>query len=569
LTRPLGSARSAAIAAAFYAAAPVITSSLASGRWDSLVLFAAAPFLLASLLRIDGVSPYGSREGLPGLKVVPRSFPVLIIRYGFLVAFVAAFVPAVVVVGVFLAIAFAGAALITGQGLAPRDFGLAALAAVIAPVSLHLPWSYDVVRQFSWRWLVGPASPEASIPTMVRLLAFAPGRFGPAPFAFGLVAVAVVSLLVAPRGLWRVAVQAWSVTLLMFLLVWAGGRGWVPFALPAADTMLAPALAGLSLAAAVGVRAVESRLGRLVRWRLVDKFVPVVIGGGLLMSLLGAVIMSFHGAWNAPSQSYAVFTQFLADRNERVDRVLWIGDASVLPLDAVVSPSGVQYAVSDGGSPEVWGRWSAGPVGATGGIGQQLDLARSGQTVRLGRLLAPYGIGLVVVLDQLAPAPYEGPPVDPGTGVVRALTQQLDLKREPGVPNLVVFRNDSSAGLAAVLQSAEAVDAITAADQLDVDLSQSDPVDVQVTGSGQWTVTPPVPEVSVLVGVPYRGVEVDGQGGRLLPGFDGLSIIPPTVSTPAHLNYPVPLRRRAGLLLQVLVVGVGAILAQTRREGQP
>jgi GT2 family glycosyltransferase len=208
LARPLGSARSGAVAAAFYGATPLVTASVASGRWDSLVVYGAAPYLLASLLRIDGVSPYGSRNGPAGLKVVPRSFPVLIIRYGFLVAFVAAFVPAVVVVGVLLALAFVAAALVTGQGLAPRDFLLAVAAAVVAPVALHFPWSYDLARQISWRWLIGPPSPEAVPPTFVRLLTFAPGRFGPSVFAIGLVVAAMIGLLVATRNLWRVAVQS-------------------------------------------------------------------------------------------------------------------------------------------------------------------------------------------------------------------------------------------------------------------------------------------------------------------------------------------------------------------------
>jgi hypothetical protein len=302
---------------------------------------------------------------------------------------------------------------------------------------------------------------------------------------------------------------------------------------------------------------------------LIDRFVPLALTGALALSSLGAVVLSLHGGWNAPSQSYAVFTRFLTDRNpERAGRVVWIGDPGVLPLDAVVSHAGVHYAVTDGGSPEVWGRWSAGPVGATDGIGEMLDLARGGQTVRLGRLLAPYGVDLVVVLDRLAPAPYGGPTVDPGVGVLRSLTQQLDLKREPGVPNLVVFRNDSSAGLAAAPQKVELLDAVTPADQLDVDLTSSEVVHVERIGSGQWTISPTGDKAAVLVGVPVRNLEVNGRKAPLLPGFDGLTIIPASVDTPAHLNYPVPLRRRAGLLVQLVVVVTGAILAQTRREVQ-
>ncbi len=572
LARPLGSARSGAVAAAFYAATPLLTSAFAAGRWDSLVIYATAPFLVASLLRLDGVSPYGSRLGPPGLKVVPRSFPVLVIRYGILVAVAAAFVPAVMVIAVVLALAFVLAAALTEQGLPPRDFVLPAVAAVVAPVALHLPWAYDVIQSLSWHWLVGPPSPEASVPTFTRLLAFAPGRFGPSVFAVGLVLASVLGLALAARPMWRVAAQGWSIALLLFVLVWARGRGWVPFALPATESMLAPALAGLTLVVAVGVRSLELERNRITRWRLANRFLPTVMGLCLLAASLNWVILSFHGAWNAPSQSYATFTRFLSERTERNGRVLWIGDASVLPLDAMVSPSGVEYAVTDGGSPDVWGRWLAGPLGSTDGIGEALDLARAGQTVRLGRLLAPYGIDLVVALDRLAPAPYEGPVVDPGQNVLRSLAQQLDLKREPGVPNLVVFRNDSSAGLVAVLPTPEAADAVTPADQLDVDLSPKEiTVAVTTDGPGQWTLTPSGPiQNPLLMAVPDADFVVNGGGGDadLLSGFDGLTVIPTSVPTPIEIDYPVPLRRRAGELIQLLVVGLGAILAQTRRESQ-
>ena len=566
LSRPLGSARSAAIAATLYGASPLISSSFSAGRWESLVIYGAAPYLMGSLLRIDGISPYGSRFGPPGLKVIARGLPVLIIRFGFLVAFVAAFAPSVIVVAVVMAAAFALASLITEHGSGPREFGLAALAAVVAPVSLHLPWSFDILRSFSWRWLVGPDSPEARIPTFTRLLQFAPGRPGASLLSLGLAAAAVAGLLIASRLLWRVALQGWVVALVMFLLLWARARGWIPFSLPAAESVLAPALAALTLVTAVGARSVELK-GVIARRQVLKRIVPLVISAGLVVACLGAVVMSFDGAWSGPSQTYSVFTQFLSERTERTGRVLWIGDASVVPIDVVVSRSGVQYAVTDGGLPEVWGRWSATPVGVTAGIGQQLDLARSGQTVRLGRLLAPYGIDLVVVLDRLAPAPYDGPAVDPGPGVVRSLAQQLDLKREPGVPNLVVFRNDSARGIASILPSDQAADAVTAADQLDVDLSERGPVNVQRVGPGQWSLVAPG-KASVLLSVPNAKFEVNGEPGRLLSGFDGLTVVPSNVTGPLEVGYPVPLRRRLGLIIQFMVVAVGAILAQTRRESQ-
>jgi GT2 family glycosyltransferase len=569
LCRPLGSARSAAVAAVFYAASPLIVSSFSAGRWEALVVYAAAPTLIGSLLRIDGTSPYGSRAGPPGLRVASRSLPVLVIRFGFIVAFVAAFVPSVIVVAVAMTAAFLVASPLGVAGLRWKEFGLAGAAAVVAPVALHGPWSFDIVRSFSWRWLIGPASPEASVDGALDLITFSPGRPGLSLFSLGLAGAAVIGLIVARRAHLSAATQGWLVGLTMIGLLWLDRREWLPFNLPSAEVMLAPALAALTLVIAIGIRSFEldSRPRPLAR-----RGAYLVTGIGVIAGSLGAVVMSFNGGWEAPTQNYAAFTEFLAAGESETDvvtsgRVLWIGDASVVPVDVSVSQTGVQYAVTGSGSPEVWGRWSAGPVGATAGVGEQLDLARTGETVRLGRLLAPYGVDLVIVVDQLAPAPYEGPSVDPGVGMLSSLTQQLDLERVPGIPNLTVFSNDSSNGIASVLPSAGAADAVTSADQLEVDLTAGPAVAAESTGSGRWSLDLPG-ESQVLLSVPSDGLTINGQKGQLIEGFDGLGVIPSTITGQAEISYPIPLGRRISLGGQFVVALTGAILAQTRREAQ-
>ncbi|MEL7156153.1 MAG: glycosyltransferase family 2 protein [Actinomycetota bacterium] len=565
LTRPLGSARSAAVATTFYAFTPLITSSFSAGRWESLVIYAAAPFLLGSLLRIDKVAPYGARLGQPAVRVAARSLPVLTIRFGILVAIVAAFTPSVIVLAVIMALVVGATASLSQASNRMTGYGLAAAFAVIAPVALHLPWSYDVMRSLSWRWVVGPPSPEVGGLTMLDLLQFAPGGPSPSVLSLGLVAVALIALAVATRPMLGFALQGWAIALVAVGLLWAEGRGWVPFALPGAESLLAVALTGLVLNVAIGVRALEQHAGEAARvpYRLAN----VAVGFGLLLGSVGGLLMSFEGQWDAPTQNYAEFTEFLAEATDGESRVLWIGDASVVPVDVSVSRSGLQYAITTGGTPEVWGRWSAGPIGRTNGVGEQLDLARRGETVRLGRLLAPYGISLVVVVDQLAPAPYDGPRVDPGAGVVGSLGQQLDLERVPGVPNLIVFRNDSSSGVAAALPTAEAAQAVTSADQLDVDLGGGPQIPLAETGSGQWSVSAP-DNASVLLAVPNAGLSLNGQADQLISGFDGLTVIPGAVSGDVQIAYPVPIMRRLALLLQVVLVMVGAVLAQTRREVQ-
>lgn len=572
LARPVGSARSATIAAAFYAASPLIVATFSGGRWESLVVYATAPFLIGSLLRIEGVSPYGSIGGDPGVRVASRTMPVLLIRFGILVAVIAAFVPSFVVVAAVTALAFGLSTLFTDRAARLPEFGLAALVAFVVPVALHLPWSYDIMRVFSWRWLVGPMSPESGDERLLDLLQFATTDSAPSYFSLGLIVAAVVGLIAAPGRLFGLATQCWTVALVLIGFVWIGTRGWLPFDLPTAESMLAPALAALIVVVAIAVRGAEEGSASLGRLKVgARRAIIVVSGASLVAGALGAILMSLNGGWYAPTQNYPAFTEFLAEGEDGPGggRVLWIGDASVVPVDVSPTSSGVQYAITDGGSPEVWGRWSAGPVGATRTVGDQLDLARAGETVRLGRLLAPYGINLVVVLDQLAPAPYEGPAVDPGPGVVQSLTQQLDLERVPGVPNLIVFRNVSTAGVASTLPSAEAAEAVTSADQLDVDMASGEPVQFTQVGSGHWELDIPPVETPVLVGVPRNGLELRGHDAELIAGFNDLTVVPSTVSGPAQLEYPIPLGRRLVIALQVGLALFGSILAQTRREVQP
>ncbi len=566
MTRPLGSARSATIAAIFYAVSPLVTTSFSAGRWESLVVYAAAPYLLSSLLRLDGLAPFGHRNGVVGTRIASRSLPVLVIRFGILVAVVASLVPSIVVVAVILVVVAGVAASAAQASIRVTQYGLAALVAVIGPAALHLPWSYDIMQSLSWRWLVGPPSPEQGDLRMLDLIWFAPGGVEPSLLSIGLPVAAAIGLAAASRNHLPFAVQGWGIALGMFFLLWASGRGWIPFALPAAESMLAPALAGLVLAVATGVRALEewATTNRTLANRLVTGTVSLAV----LFAALGGVRASFDGGWGAPTQNYATFTAgILVNADDGPSRVLWIGDASVVPVDVAVSPSGINYAITDGGEPEVWGRWSAGPVGRTAGVGEQLDLARRGETVRLGRLLAPYGISTVVVVDQLAPAPYEGPTIDPGPGVTRSLGQQLDLERVPGVPNLIVFRNASSDGVAAQLPTAEAAQAVTSADQLDINLGDGPPVPLEVRGPGRWLVTAPG-DASVHLAVPNSGLTVNGESGELISGFDRLAVIPAALSGELDIGYPTPLIRRLALLAQVALVVVGAVLAQTRREMQ-
>ncbi len=571
LARPLGSPRAGAIAALVYAGNPITVSAMSGARWEALVVLASAPFLLATLLRVAGLHPFGPVGGPPGPSVADRNLAVRLLRFGFLVAFVASFAPAVVPVAVLMAVLVAIVGLLAAPGTDAREPLAAALVAVVAPVALHAPWSFDVLADISWAWIVGPISPENDFDSLLELIQFAPGAPEARLVALGLVVAAALAFAVVRAELLPLVVTGWVLTLAFVGLTWAGRRGWLPMDLPTAEIMLAPAAIGLTLAVMTGVRSLESGLiGVEVKPRLL-RLASVV--GAVAVFAMGftGLLSSLSGVWEAPTQSFSSSTELLVQQqqsegtNATPGRVLWIGDPSVLPLDAFTTDGGIEYAVSEGGRPDVRGRWVTRPVGATDGIGAQLDLARDGQVVRLGRLLAPYGIDNVVVVPQLAPAPYAGPVVDPGADVVRSLSQQLDLERVPGVLNLIVFRNTSSGGLATVLPNPEAALAQTPVDQLDVNLAQESTF-ILNHRPGQWVVDMPA-DAEVLVAIDRLGVEASGARSEVAAGFDELAVLPAGPSGEVILEYRPRLRRQAALVGQFLLVAIGAILAQTRREG--
>ncbi|MFV0257075.1 MAG: glycosyltransferase, partial [Acidimicrobiales bacterium] len=562
LCRPLVSARASAVAAALYAVTPLLNAMLGAGRWNALVIYAGGPFLLGSLFRLSRVSPYGSIDGPMGVRVLARSMPVLSIRYGFLVAVLASFAPAAVVVGVVMALAMLLASPLADGSLRWRPFGLGVLAAVAASVALHGPWAFDVMRQFSWGWLVGPPSPEADVSGLLDLVLFAPGRFGPSVMAVGLVALALMGLALSTTRRLRFSIQLWVISLVFLTLAWLAHRGWLPMALPTDEILLVPVLASWCVLAGFVVAALE-------QWgdtrRMARRGAMLLAGVALTLATVGAMVRSLAGDWGSPSQNYTAFTGFLADDDNADGRILWLGQPSVVPIDTVRSAGGIPYAMTDGGEPTVIGRWLPGPVGSTDGVGHHLELATAGETVRLGRLLAPYGIDYVVVMDQLAPEPYDGPKVPPDPQLMAALEQQLDLERVSGMPNLIVFRNAAAAGSVATLPSSAAAEAVTPAQQMAVDLSTGAPVEGEQTAPGAWVVTTSGGN-PVLVATPSADLEMHGSDAALISGFDGLTVIPATVNGTVELEHPTPLGRRIGQLGQFVLVGLGAILAQTRRE---
>jgi hypothetical protein len=223
---------------------------------------------------------------------------------------------------------------------------------------------------------------------------------------------------------------------------WVGQRGDLPFALPPAEVLLVPAAVGLSISAAMGVAAFQVDLpGYRFGWRQIASGLAAAAVVVATIPVLGA---SFDGRWSMPAGDFNRVLAFVDAENDDVPfRVLWLGDPAALPLAGWDMAEGVAYATTDGGTPRVQDLWVGADEGRTALLGDAIELARSGQTARLGRLLAPMGIRYVVVPEQLAPAPFATEPFPVPRAFRATLAAQLDLVPVDVPAGLSVFRNEA------------------------------------------------------------------------------------------------------------------------------
>lgn len=551
LARPLGSAR-AAIAATFaYALNPLPLAIIGAGRWPVLVVWAATPFLMSSALRLQGVAPY----------VSPHPLSIRLLRFGLLVAAVAAAAPLVVILAVVMLGALALGSVLVARPVGLRPLALGVPVALLLPAAVHVPWSIDAIADGSWSWIVGPSSANTSFDSMADLIRFAPGLAGPGWLILGVIAIAAGSLVVAKGDRFDRAAAGMTLAVVTWGLAWAGRREYLGVDLPGADALLCLAAVGVTMAVAVAVRSVEVDLGR--RSRSIQIGTQTVVGLGLTMLTVLGFQSALDGRWDMPSQSHIGFAEvLLADEPEPV-RTLWIGAPSVLPIDGLDSANGIHFGVTDGREVDLLQRFAPATNELEAEIGERLDLVVAGQTDRIGRLLAAYGIDLVIVVPSLAPPPYDGPRFEAGNGIESVLARQLDLQRVNGTLGLRVYRNDVSTGPARI--AGQEPPPSEAAAQLAADTSSFSRAPFRYERTGQWRAFEPVTDDSFIL-IDGRGWQPDNEQTSIV-SFDDhhLRVRTTGESTPA-VSFASSTLGRMLLVLQLIVIVVGLALAQPDRD---
>ena len=452
LARPFASPRGRLLATLVYLGLPVAYDALALGRWDALVAYAAAPWVVARLARASDLEPFATGYGTDRAgRLRRRRLLRQVVGLGVLEAVFTMLVPAGAALTLLMAVGLSvGAILVLGpSGWRPaRRMAGAAVGATAVTVVLLAPWSFTMLAGSQrWQALTGVALGPGTGPGWSSVLRLAVGPIGDSPLAYGLVAAAVLPLLVAARHRLTWAAMAWGLVLSSWLVCWTEGKGWTAGFNITPLVLLAPAAVGVALAVGLGMAAFEQDLSaHRFGWRQVA---TVLAAAGVTVGTLPVLAAAGGGRWDLPTSGYGEATAWLASRAPAGGfRTLWLADPRALPGGGWQLEPGVAYAVTDGGLPDSTGLWVGSQPASAQAVADDVRLAQRHETVRLGQLVAAADIHYVVVVQSLAPVipGYQSPSVFPvPTTLTDALASQSDLTAVPGQNGAAIFVNEVNA----------------------------------------------------------------------------------------------------------------------------
>jgi hypothetical protein len=180
------------------------------------------------------------------------------------------------------------------------------------------------------------------------------------------------------------------------------------------------------------------------------------VAAGFIVAALVAAAVPFaaifgSGRFDLPTTSVAESLSTLAPTTAGGYRVLWLADPSVLPLAGWSVAPGLAAATSTDGLPGGTSLFTTPDSGTSNVVLNAVQSALKGETVRLGRLLAPAGISTIVVMNSSAPE-LQGvqtvPLLPVPTVLVTALGRQSDLALVLETKSVEVFSNSLFSGIA-------------------------------------------------------------------------------------------------------------------------
>lgn len=438
LLKPIDSLWGRIVGMLLYAALPLPYNALANGRWGTLLLVAAVPFAVRRVAEAFRAPIYDQRnQGVLGQTTA----------FGLLIGVVAAFEPLilVLVVAIFVAVFIASIGSISARDSCR---GVAVVAMSLAVGSLmHFPWVAVLGDRDAVLGHLLVRSPAQDFDGLADLLRFAPDLYGAAWTSWCPLFVALVPLLVGRGERFRLALTAGCVALVGFSLAWSSDKGWLTDLtgqdVLVSDGSLVLAAVGVCWCAAVGPSALRLDSSRTVS--AVRRGAVLVGAGSLIVTTSVLLIESADGRWGSPTNDLRVSLSLLDDRDIGPSyRVLWLGAPEVLPLTGwPVGEDGLYAGTSVRGHPDIRHQWAGATTDAQAQLLNAVEIGLSGNTTRMGRLLAPFGIRYVAVVERSTPSFSTGIDRSVGPRVRQALGSQLDLRPLAADPSVSVLLNES------------------------------------------------------------------------------------------------------------------------------
>ena len=463
LVRPIGGGRSRAVAFLVYLSIPLPYDALKEGRLTPLAIYALLPWLAKRMAVSQGVSPYGSIGGQPGPGVKERTQLTDGLLTGLLLALGIAFDPVFLVPAVTI---FAG--LFVGSLLSGTTIGISRLLksfciSIGVASLLHFPLIIELLTGRPASSLIGFEVWKKGSLGPSGIFNLDTGNFSNSSFTWPLLVVAAFALLVGTGKHLFLGIRSWLIILIGFCAVWFADQGWWPGRTPGEETLFVPVAVGLAWASATAAAGIGSDLTNPTPKKMHLRKLSIGVAAlALGVSAVPVLSGSLDGSWGAPRKELSSVLSFVVDESPNKgefsrggeNRIVWIGEPSILPATASVFTEDVGMAITDG-LPEITDQWPY-QLGENKGaleIRKGIAKAIAGDTNRLGEILGKWGVKHLILVEGIAPVPYQERRFHLPSFYEAALTRQLDLARTEGLNSAVtIFENTADEGVHGVVR---------------------------------------------------------------------------------------------------------------------
>ena len=463
LVRPIGGGRSRAVAFLVYLAIPLPYDALREGRLTPLAVYALLPWLTKRLAVSQGVSPYGSIGGEPGPGIKERTQLTNGLLTGLVLALGIALDPVFLIPAVTV---FAG--LFVGSLLSGTTSGIDrllksfCLSLGVASL-LHFPLIIDLLTGRSASSLIGFEAWRKGALGPSGIFNLDTGSFTNSSFTWLLLIVSAFALVVGTGRHLFLGIRSWLVIVIGFFAVWFADQGWWPGRTPEEETLFVPVAVGLAWASAIAAAGIGSDLTNTTVKKLYLRKISIGIAVlALGVSVLPVLSGSLNGSWGAPRKELSSVLSFAVDANPARDeisrggenRIVWIGEPSILPAAASVFTEDVGFTITDG-LPDFTDQWPYQLSDNKGAFEIRKGIAKAiaGDTNRLGEILGKWGVKYLILVEGIAPVPYQERRFYLPSFYEAALTRQLDLARTEGLNSAVtIFENKAHEAVHAVVR---------------------------------------------------------------------------------------------------------------------